>query len=199
MSPVQRLLSAAGISAASVIAFALPGITASAQEANSFTECREIADVEARLACYDGLADAIREIPEKEREEKLDQQPTVVQKKPTQEELDRLSQEDNLARQMEEDERWFGLENIFRREQKKKEVIEELVQPILAYRVLPLGNVRVVLENGQVWEQLESDDRRLQRIDDQFVQEANIRRGAMGSYFMKVEPLGDNIRVKRVQ
>lgn len=199
MSPVQRLLSAAGIVAASAIALAAPGISASAQEASSFTECREIADVEARLACYDGLADAIREIPEEEREEKLAEQPTVVQKKPTQEELDRLSQEDNLARQMEEDERWFGLENIFRREQKKKEVIEELTQPIIAYRVLPLGNVRVVLENGQVWEQLQSDDRRLQRVDDQFVQNAEIRRGAMGSYFMKVQPLGDNIRVKRVK
>jgi len=199
MSPVQRLLSAAGICAASAIALIVPGITASAQEASSFTECREIADVEERLACYDGLADAIREIPDEEREEKLAEQPTVVQKKPTQEELDRLSQEDNLARQIEEDERWFGLENIFRREQKKKEVIEELTQPIIAYRVLPLGNVRVVLENGQVWEQLQSDDRRLQRVDDQFVQDAEIRRGAMGSYFMKVQPLGDNIRVKRVK
>lgn len=199
MSPVQRLLSATGISLASAIALAAPGLTASAQEASSFTECREIADVEARLACYDGLADAIREIPDEEREEKLEQQPTVVQKKPTQEERERLSQEDNLARQIEEDQRWFGMENIFRREQRKTEVIDELSQPIMAYRVLPLGNVRFVLENGQVWEQLESDDRRLQRIDDQFVQEANIRRGAMGSYFMKVEPLGDNIRVKRVQ
>lgn len=191
----------------SVIALAAMAVTAPlaaiatpavAQQEKSFTECRQIENEEERLACYDRLAGAIASVPEEKREEAIERQPTEIVTAPTEEEKARLSQEDNLARQVEEEQNLFGIERLWNRGE-EEEVLDNLTQPITAYRILPRGEIRVVLDNGQVWDQLASDRRRLQRVDDRWVQTAIITRGALGSYRMKVEPIGETIKVKRTR
>ena len=58
---------------------------------------------------------------------------------------------------------------------------------------------RIVLTDGQVWRQVAGDSVSLRVPRGDQPQEATIRRAAMGSFKMRIEPLGKTIRVKRVQ
>ena len=61
------------------------------------------------------------------------------------------------------------------------------------------GKLVVTLADGQVWRQIGGDTTavRLPRAGTE--QTATVRRAALGSYRMRIEPLGRTVRVKRVE
>ncbi|GAB4533747.1 MAG: hypothetical protein Kow00133_21470 [Amphiplicatus sp.] len=76
--------------------------------------------------------------------------------------------------------------------------IRELRARVLESGANPFGKAILVLENGQVWRQLDSDNVRL-RIPRGVAATAIIKKSALGGYRMTVEPLGRTIRVRRVK
>ena len=71
--------------------------------------------------------------------------------------------------------------------------------PIAAIEFGPHDTARITLADGQVWQQLSSDSNKL-RVrdrDEAAGMTATIKRAALGSHRMKVEPQGRTIRVRR--
>ena len=74
-------------------------------------------------------------------------------------------------------------------------------EPITAIDFDAYDVARVTLANGQVWQQLSADGvvlRPTRRQADAGLR-ASVRRGALGSHRMTVEPVGRTIRVRRAQ
>lgn len=78
-------------------------------------------------------------------------------------------------------------------EETKIETIEVPVSQVVRLRS---DNLRVALENGQIWEQ--TDGKRVQYSARLGVESAEIQRAAFGSYKMKLDS-GPAFRVKRIQ
>ncbi|MEE4210559.1 MAG: hypothetical protein V2I43_15000 [Parvularcula sp.] len=78
----------------------------------------------------------------------------------------------------------------------RSELPDEYEATIVSVRFTRHGNIVAQLSNGQIWEQLSSDSVKLppQRVDR--MQTATIKRGALGSRKMKLEPLGKTVRVR---
>ena len=58
------------------------------------------------------------------------------------------------------------------------------------------GNTRFVLENGQVWQQTDNSRFVSRKMDTPMV---TIRRGALGSYLLKVEGYNSSVKVVRIE
>lgn len=145
--------------------------------------CSEIADDMARLACYDesvGRLEAAEEAGEV----------TTISKAEVKE-----IQKDSFG---------FSLPSLALGvlprfgggEDEESARLVEVEFPIASVRELSLDRVRVTLENGQVWEQKESDYRVYSAKRGAEI--AFIERGAMGGYRMKIDG-GRAFRVKRIQ
>lgn len=74
--------------------------------------------------------------------------------------------------------------------------IEAIEVPVSQVVRLRSDNLRVALENGQIWEQ--TDGKRVQYSARLGVESAEIQRAAFGSYKMKLDS-GPAFRVKRIQ
>lgn len=74
--------------------------------------------------------------------------------------------------------------------------IEAIEVPVSQVVRLRSDNLRVALENGQIWEQ--TDGKRIQYSARLGVESAEIQRAAFGSYKMKLDS-GPAFRVKRIQ
>jgi hypothetical protein len=61
------------------------------------------------------------------------------------------------------------------------------------------GRAVFVLDNGQIWRQLDADDVRVMEPDPGGVLRVTIERGALGSYHLAVEGRNGMIRVRRIQ
>ena len=61
------------------------------------------------------------------------------------------------------------------------------------------GKLVVTLADGQVWRQLSGDTTDVRLPREGAAQTATVRRAALGSYRMTIEPLGRTVRVKRVE
>ncbi|MEE4210423.1 MAG: hypothetical protein V2I43_14310 [Parvularcula sp.] len=81
----------------------------------------------------------------------------------------------------------------------REEEIKEISGGVESVTFDPYGMVTVTLENGQVWEQLDADSRKLSTFDADRAEDATVERGILGSYRMRLEPLGKSIRVRRVK
>lgn len=90
----------------------------------------------------------------------------------------------------------FGAEEEIRRRVEKirpepKELISRIIGNFRGWR----GNTIFNLENGQVWQQIESD-KFVVNLEDPVV---TIRKGLVGTYFLKVEGFGSRVKVKRLK
>jgi hypothetical protein len=83
----------------------------------------------------------------------------------------------------------FGLE---RRDTRAAETLETIASPITQLERLPDGNVRVTLENGQIWRQIDGT-RPTWKTGDRLL----VERAALGSFLAAVEGSGRYIRVRR--
>lgn len=168
----------------------LSGI-AVAQDATSFVECRAIDAEDQRLACYDRLADALIGVPEDTRAEAIAAQPSAA-------DLVRLSKEDMLAQKIEEEKQNFGADRL-KAEDREAPLVDSLTQNVTGFRVMAGGEIRLTLANGQVWQQLSSDRTTFIRPEADDFRTATIEKGFMGSYRLKVEPVGKSMKVTRIQ
>lgn len=84
----------------------------------------------------------------------------------------------------------FGLE---RRETRAAEALETIASPITNVERLRDGTVRVTLENGQVWRQVDGPRQTLWRTGDRLL----VERAALGSFLAAVEGSGRYVRVRR--
>jgi hypothetical protein len=94
----------------------------------------------------------------------------------------------------------FGAESLAstKRAKREDEKAARLDAGVVEIRVGPLKNVTVVLDNGQVWRQSESDRVVIRPPKNQSGLTVTITKAAFGGYWMKINELGRQIRVKRI-
>ena len=94
----------------------------------------------------------------------------------------------------------FGSENIdeVRREKEAKR-LKSIQSKVVEFSINSLKVATVSLENGQVWRQLDSDDKVLRFGKKDRLYTAKVKRGAMGNYMLTVEELHTTIRVRRIK
>ena len=76
--------------------------------------------------------------------------------------------------------------------------LQELGDKVSEVRLDYNGRAIVTLENGQVWRQIQSSSRPILSVEIDRIETATIKRAALGSYRMTVEPLGRSFKVRRV-
>ena len=161
--------------------------------------CRSIDDPMERLACLDAAAETLsvtrivqeEEIAEQEREER-DAFGLAGR--------DRDDDDDQPAPRVAETEEDFGREALpEERREREDGRLKNITAKIVEISVNRFGKVTVTLENGQVWRQLDSDDRRLLFPKGDRLYTARVKRSMFGNYMMTVRELDRTIRVRRIQ
>jgi hypothetical protein len=84
----------------------------------------------------------------------------------------------------------FGLE---RRETRLDEALATIASPITQVERMRDGTVRVTLENGQVWRQVDGSRQALWRAGDRLL----VERASLGSFLAAVEGSSRYVRVRR--
>ena len=95
----------------------------------------------------------------------------------------------------------FGSENIpdVRRDRENKR-LKSIGSKIVEIRLNKFGTATVSLENGQVWRQLDSDNKKLFFGNGgERLLTAKVKRGLMGNYMLTVKELRRTIRVSRIK
>ncbi|WP_428407667.1 hypothetical protein [Hyphococcus sp.] len=94
----------------------------------------------------------------------------------------------------------FGEENVdeIRRDKDGKR-IKSIKAKIVEVRLNPRNVATISLENGQVWRQLNSDDKILRFGNKERLLTAKVKRSILGNYMLTVEELHQTIRVRRVK
>lgn len=175
---------------------------------DQLARCRILENKEARLICYDNLADlrigtamSTNKAAEKsalahtgknkrggakEAIANADNKP-VVPEKPAK----------TVAQKREEA---FGSESVARnnpkiKEQRKKEQLKKIEAQVLEILFTVNGKARYILDNGQSWQQIDTAIVRRWKVPFKVV----LKRGSIGSY--KLNKVGNNvtIRVKRIK
>ena len=142
--------------------------------------CAEIADDMERLACYD---DSVGRLEAAEAAGEV----TTISKAEVEE--------------IERDSFGFSLPSIARNVIPRlgngdQEALEEVEVAVTSVRRLAYKNLLVTLENGQVWEQ--TDSQRVNYSKKRGVESAVIKKASLGSYKMKLDG-GRAFRAKRVK
>lgn len=140
--------------------------------------CREISDAADRLLCFDKAFENDQAVDQVMSEKEVEIA-TVIP--PTREEL----VED------------FGKETL-KKKADKDDKIDSFEAAITNVEKNPFGKLTITLENGQVWRQLDSD-KKLMRTTVSRMKTAKIKRAMLGSYKLRIEPLGSTITVRRVE
>lgn len=94
----------------------------------------------------------------------------------------------------------FGKEKIPEvRRAKDGKRIKSLAAKIVEIRLNAQNVATISLDNGQVWRQLESDDRVLRFGAEERLYTAEIKRKTLGNFMLKVPELNTTIRVRRIK
>ncbi|GEM_PF-661579 len=135
-----------------------------------FSECAAIQSDNQRLACYDGLVDAMQTASKK-----VDDLELTVAKTNA-----------------------FGAENFVEDDDELKEIEQaaKLTSPVAKIQLLADRRLKITLENGQVWRQL-PNDRIIPTPEEGVEHTAVVRKAMFGRYTLRIEPGGRQIRVKR--
>jgi hypothetical protein len=165
--------------------FVLPGAQAWAQterpvSTDALYECTQITDDLDRLACFDEAVDKLKSA------EAAGEIATI-----TAAEISNLNTES------------FGFSlpsipnNLIPKFNSNKENdLDSVELPVSAVKRLHYDNLRITLENGQVWEQ--TDNKQINFNRKRGVEVAQIKRAAFGSFKMKLDD-GRSFRVKRIK
>ena len=169
------------LTAASFV-FAMPSAAQDGPEisTDAIYACAEIVDDAERLACYDDTVGRF------EAAEAAGEVTTISRSE---------------VAELEKDSFGFALPSLPRIVMPKfgdgeDEGLDSVTLAVSDVKRLKYENLRVTLENGQVWEQ--TDGKRVQFSKRLGVESAEIKRAALGSYKMKLDG-GSSFRVKRIQ
>ncbi len=144
-------------------------------------DCRMLAGRDARLACYDGLADSLairRTVPETAPE--VVAAPTVASPPPAPAVPEKTVEQP-------------AGESEFGRPPEKTAAPDAIVVGIRAIDRTAFGKLILTLDNGQVWQQLDSRRTTLRAGD-----EVRIASAMSGSFLLQKASGGSSIRVKRI-
>ena len=159
--------------------------------------CRQLTDVAAKAACYDQAMDALEadraahkfSIVSGERIEGL-QREAFGFRLPSLPKL-RLGGVNSLASEAPD-----GANAGKVLKKNKAGDVLRIAYQVTRIHTLPNGHLRMVLSNGQVWEQVGSD---APRFRGQPPFDVQVRKAALGSYLMRVGKSKRTVRVRRVQ
>ena len=186
----MRAFTSFAAAAAAVLAATGAAVAQSAQNAaaDAAIGCLDIENAEERLACLEGAAKELkatrirRETAEESAAAEAQAAPVVAAEEASEEDL-------------------FGAEALASTKQavREKDRTTRLTSKVVEFRVNALGDITAVLENGQVWRQLSSDNTIIRVPKKEKVFSVSIKRGAIGNYVMTVNELKRSIRVRRIQ
>lgn len=189
--------------AASAAAFALGMTAGHAQTDDAIADilaCRSIADDLARLSCLDGAAGALAAMIDGPDDGGPDDDASLPAPAQDGERSFGLPQPE-IARTEDE----FGAEDLPADresarvgEEAPDGEIRELKAAVVESGANPFGKVFVVLDNGQVWRQLDSDGTMV-RFPRNLAATVTIRKSRFGGYRMTVDQLKRTIRVRRIK
>lgn len=81
----------------------------------------------------------------------------------------------------------------------EEDTVTEITGNISDFRISGTGRLIVLLDNGQIWQQISGDTTRLPERIMQRQTSANIEQAALGSYLMRLSPAEQSIRVRRIR
>lgn len=180
--------------AASMLAGAASMAQPSEDEAiDQAISCREIADDLERLSCLDQAAETLA-VTRIIREE------AVAAKKQEERENFGLSGGNEKEAVVAETPEEFGSEYLPKtRKEREEGKLKAITSKIAEVRINAIGVATLTLENGQVWRQLESDDKKLFFPSGDRLYTAKVKRSLFGNYMLTVNELHKTIRVRRVK
>jgi len=167
-----------------ILAFTLPLMWAANASAQNIDKCVTLSDASARLACFDAVhktPSAIR-FPQESKPQITAPQSSNVIKPPA-----------KAAAPVLTDEEQFGLITV------PGERIKTISSNIKSAILTPRGKLRVTLENGQIWQQASSDSNKIYSSQLKRQTSVVIKRAALGSFFLKIEPAGRSMKAKRIK
>lgn len=155
--------------------------------------CRDISEPLARLACLDKAAETLA-VTRIIREEEI-----AEQKREERENFGLAGAPRNTDDPI-ETEAEFGSEGVkdLRRDRDEKR-LKAIESKIAEIRINKFGKVTLTLENGQVWRQLDSDDKLLHFPKGDRLYTAEVKRSVFGNYRLNVPELKRVIRVSRIK
>ena len=158
---------------------------------DSAIACLSIADDSERLKCLDAAAKtlSVTRIVREEREAMVEENKRKTFGLNGNDLADAGDTPDN-----------FGSENIDEvRRQKEAKRLKSIEASVVEFSINSLNVATVSLENGQVWRQLDSDDKVLRFGNKERLYTAKVKRGAFGNYMLTVNELHTTIRVRRIK
>lgn len=181
---------------------------------SKFMACAEIENPPLRYACFDETAAAVKAMQANATDMDVAETPSVASTavetpNPSAEadlavnEAEESADEDKgglfgfiggLTKQARTPEE-FGLDD----EPEEAEIVTEITGNISDFRISGTGRIIVLLDNGQIWQQIQGDTTRLQERIMARQTSANIETAAMGTYLMRLSPSEKSIRVRRIQ
>jgi hypothetical protein len=155
--------------------------------ADAAIACLDIEDTEARLACLEGAAKELKAT--RIRSETAEESAAADGAAPV------IAAEDMT------EEEAFGAEALAstKSAKREKDKTSRLSSKVVEFRVNQLGDITAVLENGQVWRQLQGDSTVIRLPNKDKVFTVTIKRGPLGNYMMKINELKRSIRVRRIK
>ncbi len=171
------------------------GNTLAAEAPKTMSDCVQIADDDKRLACFDELAKE----PAAAKPSLMPEENTVLPETTVQKERRLFGLSFSRRPQSEEE---YGLQQPSPPARIEVSEISANIRTISFSSTSPSRNKpanSIVLDNGQIWRQLDSDTRYLRPLKEGVTYTATIKRGAVGSFRMTVEPTGQTIRVRRIK
>jgi hypothetical protein len=155
---------------------------------SAFTKCADISDPAERLKCFDAAVPGAKSVLA----------PAPQPAKPAKEEGGLLE--------------WFGLSRppkpVTTREQfgkppepavEESKELTEITAAVLEFARTPRGRAVFILENGQVWRQLDGDTTEILDVPAAGATKVTIEKGFLGSYNLTVEGRNGLIKVTRLK
>ncbi|MEQ1930583.1 MAG: hypothetical protein ABL957_08620 [Parvularculaceae bacterium] len=194
---MKRLILVGILSLGASLGAVAPSLAASSVDKaiDAALACRTVADNAARLACFDGAVAGV-DSAKAERSAEL-QEKKVAKEKKKREDFGLKGGDVVVMADTEEN---FGGEAVpeIRAAQDEKR-LKTITATATSIKVNSIKQATLVLDNGQVWKQLESDDENLGHPKDGKPYTVTIKRATFGNYMATVEELNRTIRVTRVK
>ena len=176
--------------ASGILACAALGLTSGtgASAGNPLSDCRSIAGDDARLVCYDALADKQAQsvsTPEPDGQSPATAAIAAAAAPPAPAALPPPSPEELFGRNaVQSDDAVRSAGGVGR--------LEEITATLAGVHVAPYGKLVLMLDNGQVWSQIDTTT-----LDVKNGDEVRIRRASLGSYLLTPADSNRAIRVRR--
>ncbi len=156
--------------------------------------CRAIEDQDERLACFDAAADTLADT----RNLAGSAEPAPLASAPLQ---DSEAQQSEPAVAAIDPVDEFGSEALRGKNRAKyeKDKLKSFTADIVEISLTRKGKVIASLDNGQKWRQLDADSTSIILSNRPKQYTATIKRGFVGSYFMKINELKKSVRVRRIE